>query len=442
MTDKAKQDNKAKREALSAAINELERKARQVALLPSKDKDLLAESLLEAISRGLTLDSEPLLKMAVRRFKILVENGAWKDEFLSGIKAVCMVALRKGQRELLNEITPVYRPILLNNPDLRIEGISDLSLLSCLAMKEGYDEIGCTCTKIILLADQSEGEEGQEVSNAALHAVKNIVVTAARSRSEKVFCLAIVKMTAHYRGKQLLPEALKLSEFFQTSLFAAADRRWEKALTQVNGFLCLLLARKLVSIEQQRKIAYEWVQLIGQIARRNWLEIVHELMRCFFVFIRRCRNDEITAYAITLMGASVKMHAAWDGFESAFRFYYPWQLAMLVLLDCYYKSGRDNNTGKLENAKMALRSLRDFALHVSRLNFNKAETEVFNQWFDLWEKAKVPKHVRQRARKMLQLTVLYWERLQPKASKNQMPHMLRIFQPNLLDNKCKRLLEN
>jgi hypothetical protein len=140
------------------------------------------------------------------------------------------------------------------------------------------------------------------------------------------------------------------------------------------------------------------------------------------------------------MGSSVKMHAAWDGFESALKIYYPWQLSMFILLDSFYKQDARKNTEKLEVARLVVRTMRDLVLHVSRLSLNKPETDIFNQWFELCDANRTPKHVYVRAQKLMQLTVLYWEQLQPKASKNQLPHLIKIFQPNRIDAKCKMIL--
>ena len=113
---------------------------------------------------------------------------------------------------------------------------------------------------------------------------------------------------------------------------------------------------------------------------------------------------------------------------------------MFILLDSFYKQDIRRSTEKLEVARLVVRTMRDLVLHVSRLSLNKPETDTFNQWFELWENNKQPKHVRARAQKMMQLTVLYWEQLQPKASKNQLPHLIKIFQPNLIDTKSKMIL--
>ena len=201
-----------------------------------------------------------------------------------------------------------------------------------------------------------------------------------------------------------------------------------------------MLRKDTFSFEQKKKIAYEWVQLIGQIARRNWTEMAQQLMWFFFSFVIKSKEKSLIPYSVIMMGSSVKMHAAWDGFESALKIYYPWQLSMFILLDSFYKQDIRRSTEKLEVARLVVRTMRDLVLHVSRLSLNKPETDTFNQWFELWENNKQPKHVRARAQKMMQLTVLYWEQLQPKASKNQLPHLIKIFQPNLIDSKCKMIL--
>ena len=237
-----------------------------------------------------------------------------------------------------------------------------------------------------------------------------------------------------------MPDPALLEEFYLTVLFAAADHRWSKGLVCVNDFILVMLRKDVFSFVQKKKITYEWVQLIGQIARRNWTETAQQLMWFFFTFVKKSQEKKLLLYSVVMMGSSVKMHASWDGFESALKIYYPWQIAMLVLLDSFYKEDITKNKEKLEVARLVVRTMRDIVLHVSRLALNKPETDTFNQWFDLWEANKLPKHVRIRAQKMMQLTVLYWEQLQPKASKNQLPHLIKIFQPNLIDSKCKMIL--
>lgn len=440
MADKIQQSNNSQLEALSAAINDLERKAQHVSTMSQNEKNLLAGALLASIFNGLNLDSEPLLNMAVRRFKIMVEHGAWTDEFIEKIKAVCMVALRKGHKALLAEMIPVYQPIMLNNPELRTEGINDLGMIACLAIKDSYNEIGNSCVRIILMMDRASSLEERQITDTALQRLKNILIIATRSRSEETFCYALKLINKSYREREFMPDPALLEEFYLTVLFAAADHRWSKGLVCVNDFILVMLRKDVFSFVQKKKITYEWVQLIGQIARRNWTETAQQLMWFFFTFVKKSQEKKLLLYSVVMMGSSVKMHASWDGFESALKIYYPWQIAMLVLLDSFYKEDIIKNKEKLEVARLVVRTMRDIVLHVSRLALNKPETDTFNQWFDLWEANKLPKHVRIRAQKMMQLTVLYWEQLQPKASKNQLPHLIKIFQPNLIDSKCKMIL--
>ncbi|MGL5207204.1 MAG: hypothetical protein ACRC8T_06805 [Acidaminococcaceae bacterium] len=440
MADKTQQSNNSQLEALSAAINDLERKAQHVGTMSQTEKNLLAEALLDAITNGLNLDSAPLLNMAVRRFKIMIEHGAWSDVFIEKIKTVCMIALRRGHTTLLAEIVPVYQPILLNNPDLRTEGINDLGMIACLAIKDSLNEIGNKCIKIIITMDRASSQEEHQTSDMALQILKNILITATRARSEETFCYALKMINKSYQERDFFPESALLSDFCLTILFAAADHRWGKALVCVYDFIALMLRKDIFSFEQKKKIVYEWVQLIGQIARRNWTEMAQQLMWFFFSFVAKSKEKQIISYSIIMMGSSVKMHAAWDGFESALKIYYPWQLAMFILLDSFYKQDIRKNTYKLEVARLIVRTMRDLVLHVSRLSLNKPETDIFNQWFELWEVNTLPEHMRIRAQKMMQLTVLHWEQLQPKASKNQLPHLIKIFQPNLIDAKCKMIL--
>lgn len=441
MADKTKQVNNSQLEALSAAINELERKAQHVNTMSQNDKNEIAGALLDAILDGLSLNSEPLLNMAVRRFKIMVEHGASTKEFMTKIKAVCMVSLRSEQRSLLREIISVYQPILLNHPELRFEGINDLGLVACLAIKSSFDGIGEECAKIILIVYRALSSEEKELTNTVLQLLRNIVTTAARARNENTFCNVLKQTTKSFSEKRINPDSELITDFYLAILFAAADHRWSKALYFVDEFMSWLLQQKLLNTAQRKKIAYEWVQLIGQIARRNWPETAQQLMVAFFVFVSKSRDREVLLQSVRMMGASIKMHAAWDGFDKAFAVYYPCQIATLILLDTAFKQSKRKNAASLELAKMLIRTMRDITIHISRLSLNRPETEVFNRWLELWADSKAPKHLHLRAQRMLQLTVLYWAQLQPKTSKNQMPHMIKIFQPNLIDEPCKLLLK-
>jgi hypothetical protein len=101
MADKTHQSNNSQLEALSAAINDLERKAQHVGTMSQTEKNLLAGALLDAISNGLNLDSEPLLNMAVRRFKIMIEHGAWSEEFIGKIKLFAWLPCAGGTKHCL-----------------------------------------------------------------------------------------------------------------------------------------------------------------------------------------------------------------------------------------------------------------------------------------------------------------------------------------------------
>jgi hypothetical protein len=83
-----------------------------------------------------------------------------------------MVAVRRGHKALLAEVVPVYQPILLNNPELRSEGINDLGMIACLAIKDSCNEIGNSCVKIILMMDRASSLEERKISDAALTCVE------------------------------------------------------------------------------------------------------------------------------------------------------------------------------------------------------------------------------------------------------------------------------
>ncbi|HIW22131.1 MAG TPA: hypothetical protein H9887_08965, partial [Candidatus Dorea intestinavium] len=381
-------------------------------------------------------ETGPLPKMAARRLRHVIEQGAFEESWFEKIKSICMIALRNEKLDVLIELLPVYATILQINEALRMAVINDLTLLSCLAVKNAQPEVCKICTKVILSTD--DGLLADELfAERTLEHLKNILIAAARARDEATFVEVMSGVVKFYSVKTLIKNEQQLKDFFIAILFAAADHRWISSLKKINNFFVICIERNVFTLDIKKKIVYEWVQLIGQMARRNWTETAQELMHLLFAFVGKSRNEELTMYGITLMSSSMKMHASWDGMEKAFQVYYPWQIAVLVLIDRFVK---DQTSKNREVARYALRAMRDFAMHVARLSINRQETEVFLQWQELWEKAKPAKHIAKRAGKLLQMVVLYWEQLQPKASRNQLPHLMKILQPNLIDEKSRALL--
>lgn len=101
-------------------------------------------------------------------------------------------------------------------------------MIACLAIKDSYCyEIGDSCVKIILMMDRASSAEERQITNTALQILKNILITATRSRSEELF-YALKMINKSYQEREFMPDSALLSEFYLTVLFAAADHRWSK----------------------------------------------------------------------------------------------------------------------------------------------------------------------------------------------------------------------
>ncbi|MEG0970669.1 MAG: hypothetical protein RSE47_06130, partial [Acidaminococcaceae bacterium] len=165
MVETQKQINSPQIAALYAAINELERKAQHVSTMTLAEKNTIAGELLEAIFDGMNLRSEPLLNMAVRRFKIMVEHGAWSADFMVRLKSIAMVALRSEQQLLLADAILIYQPILLSHHEVRLDGVRDLGIIACLALKASFLEAAENCAKIILILNRVVEPAEEELNN-------------------------------------------------------------------------------------------------------------------------------------------------------------------------------------------------------------------------------------------------------------------------------------
>ncbi|MEG0831510.1 MAG: hypothetical protein RSF75_04100 [Acidaminococcaceae bacterium] len=442
MVETQKQINSPQIAALYAAINELERKAQHVSTMTLAEKNTIAGELLEAIFDGMNLRSEPLLNMAVRRFKIMVEHGAWSADFMVRLKSIAMVALRSEQQLLLADAILIYQPILLSHHEVRLDGVRDLGIIACLALKASFLEAAENCAKIILILNRVVEPAEEELNNTILQMLTDIMTMTARIKSESTYCTILQQTLKSFEGKVTTPASNLLSEFLLTILFAAADRKWEQGLVVVDRFVQWLVRRKVLNSVDRKKIVYEWILMIGQITRRNWYAIANHMMLSLFSFLAKSRDRKATLQGIRQMAGSMQMYAAWDGFEKAFKAYYVWQIALLVLLDLSVKQYKNKKDDSLEVAQSILRILRDVVVHISRLALDQPEATVFSRWFELWQATKAPQHVKVRAQRLLQLTAQYWAQLQPQKSKNKMPHMIQIFQPNLIDERYRCCLND
>ena len=133
------------------------------------------------------------------------------------------------------------------------------------------------------------------------------------------------------------------------------------------------------------------------------------------------------------------MYAAWDGFASAFKIYAPWQNFMLVLLDQAVLSRRTSEQRE-QIGSLVLRTQRDLITAVARQTMQE-EMTVYGEWLKLGLEAAKSAKNKERIRRMVQLTVGYWAVQQPRTSREQLKHLLYVFEPDLVKGKYLELLE-
>lgn len=440
-------ENRAKRlESLTNAINEIEKKIQNVSKMNKTEKVNIALELLEAIDTGVDLASEPLQKMAVRRFNDIVECGGWTPKMLVRIKAICMISVRCHNINLLKGLLPVYQPILTAKLELQKNGLQDLTLLACLALKSGMPQIAEQAAKIILnvysetrVAGENNNEKFEELDFLKL--LKDILTTAARVKEKVIFLNVLRNITNSLLEKSELPTVVDMGSFYSAALFAAADKRWQEALPILKNLLGWMQKFKILKEAERQKLVYEWIQIIVQMARRNWSETAEQLLKLLLCFMSSIKNQRELLQYLRMLAVSMQMQVGRDSFANAFKIYFYWQLAMGVMINKAvknYKRKPDNSQFLFE---AILRMLQDMIIHVARLDVEKREADIFSEWYELWLNCQAPRHIKRRGQLVVQLTAKYWEKLQEDQCKTQIPHLIHIYQPSLIQEEHRVLLK-
>lgn len=228
-------------------------------------------------------------------------------------------------------------------------------------------------------------------------------------------------------------------EFLLTLFFTASDRRYVNALPMLRWMSLLLTNNKSLTAGELQYFVREWTQLIAQIARRKWENETRQLMDGLFVFLVREKDFALTRSTLMNIVLHFQMYAGWDGFANAFKLYAPWQNFMLVLLDQAVSSRRSQQQRE-QIGSLVLRTQRDLITAVARLTMQE-EMTVYGEWLQFGLSAAKSEKNKIRVRRLVQLTVGYWASQQPRTSREQLKHLLYVFEPDLVKGKYLELLE-
>ncbi|WP_444324915.1 hypothetical protein, partial [Phascolarctobacterium faecium] len=86
------------------------------------------------------------------------------------------------------------------------------------------------------------------------------------------------------------------------------------------------------------------------------------------------------------------------------------------------------------------RTHRDLIPAVARLTMQE-EMTAYGEWLQFGLFAAKSEKNKIRVRRLVQLTVGYWASQQPRTSREQLKHLLYVFEPDLVKGKYLELLE-
>lgn len=379
------------------------------------------------------------IERIVRRFRLLAEQGISCESCLEKLKNACIYFMRSKHEILAKEIVAVFQPVLMTNTQLRAEGIRKLGMLGCLSMKDGMPEVTMQCTNIVVMVSNALTEADADLERDLLQMLQDMAVMAARMRDEARFSAIVSKAVVRYSADNTVYAGSKMGDFLLTLFFTAADRRYVNAFPMLRWMSLLLTKNNALTMAELQYFVREWTQLIAQIARRKWEKETKQLLDGLFVFLLREKDFALTRSTLMNVALHFQMYAGWDGYASAFKIYDPWQNFMLVLLEQAVSSRRSPEQRE-QIGTLVLRTQRDLITAVARQTMQE-EMDIYREWLTLGlESAKSTKS-KARIRRFVQMTVGYWAAQQPRTSREQLQHLLYVFEPDLVKGRYLDLLE-
>lgn len=305
--------------------------------------------------------------------------------------------------------------------------VTELSLETCIALRDGREQNACTAFSGII---------AEAADNEALQAISCCLLVALRHRQRQLFTawmqasrprleqLLVNPQLAHQGGSALLQLA-----------FAVCDRR----LAEVRPILALLVRRWLRTQAGDtallQEFMAEWLNLAARMARRRWREETAFLLREAGRWLLKQDDLQWWPWSLQQLQLHFVVYARWDGFDKACRIYRELTLLYRLLLR---RVLRKQQTALLQ---LLLRHLRDVTANVSR-SAMLDDADIFRQWYSFWwQLTAEDKNAREELLRLLQLAITYWQQTMPKTSRKQIKLLKDLLQPNLIAGQYALLLQ-
>lgn len=311
---------------------------------------------------------------------------------------------------------------------------SEDNVLKCaVAIRGGQFETARTMLENLLPEDMPAKEYLRE---------QRMLLSIAVRRNESALAQRLLlehqeRLTAALKDGELAEEA---GEFLQVVVFGICDRRLADLREPVQKMVGAF-AKRWRGKPVSTKFWSEWTVLAARIARRGWQEETAWLFNILFKELLRPGSEWRRVTLLLGLQQHFTLYCRWDGAEKAlsvygrlFDFYH-----LLVGRAVHGKYSADEQETAL---KTALRSFRDLVTTMARMQMVD-ELEVFTQWYDLLLAQASGSAAKQlRVRRLLQLTILYWQSTMPKTSRKQIKFLRELLEPDALGERYHSLLEN
>lgn len=400
----------------------------------------------------------------------MAENGTDTPELATRLKDAGFYYLRCKNDDETEKLMGVFRKTLLGHPSLREDILKQMGYLGCLAFKQALPVLGKGCAEIILEDLRLLGKEAPEVSGEGYLHLRNVADTAARTRNDKE--LREIATAFYDYWKESRPRVTNgLLSALSDLLFVAADRRQIDTLIVVCRLCRSILRHASADSVMRQQFVAEWGGIAAQIGQRGWVTECTVLLKELCILLGSVKDFALIKKVLADVAVHMQMQSKWDGFESAFRLYYPCQLFVLEALVWMLRKYRriiwkedmlETKTAQKDSGMLAqleqkmnlitereqvtdmirflLRNARDLAAACARLEM-KDEWEIYLAWQRVWLSACGRSEKRKRqVRRFMQFVAEYWHSTQPSRSRKQWELMQELMQPLQLSREDQELV--
>lgn len=304
------------------------------------------------------------------------------------------------------------------------------SLKGCLALKqENYEQVKLVIEQVAALEDK-----------IFIQATKDIFLMSIRRHKEEMLLEWFDIVDARLKvilGKENF--FMECQNFLEAMLFSICDHRLECFHNRFTEYMAIFQTGQQ-DIWKMEKFYIELSSLAARMSLRKWDKQAQWILEMVLESVSNQKNLEFVQHILYHIDMNSVMYAKNYGSGTMFILYQQAQFSYACLLNYLENDDLDRREQK-KALTIAVRGERNLMSNLARITM-KDEMEVYEEWYHhmLYIFGKNEK-LKLMAILLVQLTIMYWNKTQPKTSRKQVGYLKKILEPTYIKGNFSELLE-